>query len=532
MARRVGRALITGLRRGQEPLFLTAVGLVTVGATLLPLVVLVGRSISPGSHGLVGGLAALAAPQPWMLLGRSLGVATLTSALALPYGGLLAVLLGKTNVKGRRWALLVHAFPMFLPPFLLALGWFHLFGRRGLVGSESTSAVLFSDLGAVGVMALTFAPVVTSLVTLGLQGVDPSFEEAARVVAPARRVVARILLPLTWPAAALAVLLVFALALSELGVPMFLRVDTYPAAVFAHLGGVDYTPGEAFALVLPLFMVALLLLALERRLIGRRSFAALGLRLGERPVIPLGRWRSVATVGCWLAAALSVAPIVSLAVVAGRGGFARAPAWIGAGLQNSLLTAGTAASVIVALGLILGRAVARGRPGAGILDAVTVLGFVTPAAVLGVGLIALWNHPATQAVYGGTAIIVIAFVARYLAIGSRTVAAAVVQSSPHLEEAAAAFGGTFLRRLLRIVLPVHARSVTAAWLLALVFCLRDVETAVLIYPAGGETLPVRIFTLEANGPEPVVAALAVVQVGVIATILALGAALLLRRRRA
>jgi iron(III) transport system permease protein len=81
------------------------------------------------------------------------------------------------------------------------------------------------------------------------------------------------------------------------------------------------------------------------------------------------------------------------------------------------------------------------------------------------------------------------------------------------------------------VIPIHGRAIAAAWLLAMVFCLRDLETAVLYYPPGGETLPVRIFTLEANGPPAAVAALAVLHVAITATVLALGLALLRRRSR-
>jgi iron(III) transport system permease protein len=92
-------------------------------------------------------------------------------------------------------------------------------------------------------------------------------------------------------------------------------------------------------------------------------------------------------------------------------------------------------------------------------------------------------------------------------------------------------GARFLRRLGRILLPIHARGIAAAWLLAVVFCLRDLETAVLLYPAGQEPLTVRIFTLEANGPPPVLAALACLQVVLSAGVLALGTAWLLRRRR-
>ncbi len=84
-------------------------------------------------------------------------------------------------------------------------------------------------------------------------------------------------------------------------------------------------------------------------------------------------------------------------------------------------------------------------------------------------------------------------------------------------------GAGYARRLWRIVLPMHRRAAVASALFAAVFCLRDLETAVSLYPPGGEPLTVRIFTLEANGPEAIVAALAVIHVGLTALLLLVGA---------
>jgi len=114
---------------------------------------------------------------------------------------------------------------------------------------------------------------------------------------------------------------------------------------------------------------------------------------------------------------------------------------------------------------------------------------------------------------------VLGFVARYAAVGLRASASVLAQSSPRLEESAAVLGAGYLRRLLSLLVPLHARGLLGAWLLTFIFCLRDLESAILTYPAGGAPLTVRIFTLEANGPEPVVAALACVQVSLVAAVL-------------
>jgi iron(III) transport system permease protein len=511
--------VVRALARRQQEVALGAAALVLSGVALVPLVApLAELAAAPGEVA-----RSLGEPRAWTLLLRSLALAALVTLVAASIGVPLGALLGRANVAGRRLAWLIHAFPMFLPPLLPALGWFHLFGRAGLAGSATSAGILFSPIGGIGVLGLAFAPVVTTLTALSLLGVDASLEEAARVVARPWRVVTRVLLPSASPAIALAAIIVFCLALSELGVPMFLRVDVYQAAVFARLGGIDYAPGEALGLSLPLLPIALALVLLERRAAGQRSFAVIGLRGGARAPLSLGRARAPVSAACWAAALVSASPIAALAVAAARGGgFTALPAWIGASPWTSLATAALAATLITALGLVLGHAVARRARGAAALDAAAMMAFVTPAPILGGGLIAIWNRPATQAVYGSLAILVLGAASRYAVVGLRAMAVTVAQSSPHLEEAAAAA---------RIVLPLHARGALAAWLLALTFALRDLEMAVSFYPPGQEPLTVRIFTLEANGPQAVVAALAVAHTAMTAAVLAAGAWLLARTRR-
>ncbi len=382
------------------------------------------------------------------------------------------------------------------------------------------SAWFFGVPGLVMTLGLAFAPVVTGLTLVGLAGVDPDLEEAARMVAGPFRVVTRILLPLAWPAVAFSALVVFALALSEVGVPMFLRVRTYSAAVFSRLGGIRYAPGEAVVLVLPLLAVAGVLLVLERWAIGRRSFASLGLRSGGEEPFALGAWRVPVGLGVWGVCILSVAPLVGLGLAAYPSGFRSAWSWLGASVETGVSVAFGAATVITVLGLVLGHRLAR--RGAPLADGAAMWAFVTPAAVLGVGLVETWNRPGLQRVYTSAAILVLGLAARYGVVGVRTVAAVAARTSVAYEEAAEAFGAGYLRRLVRVFVPMHARGIVAAWVLAAVFCLRDLETVVIFYPPGLETLPVRIFTLEANGPGPVVAALALVHVGVTAGLLVVG----------
>jgi iron(III) transport system permease protein len=268
------------------------------------------------------------------------------------------------------------------------------------------------------------------------------------------------------------------------------------------------------------------LFAVEWWLARRLRAPVLAWRSSRAP-LRLGRWRRLVGAVVWGYVALMLIPIAAL-LVRGLPALTQAGRWIGASIGNGIVAASLAATLVAVLAATTGWAVGRRRPGSRILDALAFLGFAMPSALLGVGLIATWNRPATSAIYGSLAILVLGYACRYAAIGVRTVAASVLQTSPTTEESAATVGAGFVRRLRRIVVPEHRRALIAAWLLAFVFALRDLETPVLFYPAGGEPLTVRIFTLEANAPAAVVAALATVQVVMTALALVCGGALLRR----
>jgi iron(III) transport system permease protein len=525
----VGRAL--SFRLGSQATALVAAGAVVVlvcGAPFLGLALqLVGGA---GGAEPSAAVRLLAAPATWSLLATSTTLAAGVTAAALAVGVPLGILLGRTDLRARRALLMLHALPLFLPPFLVALGAFHLVGREGLIGGELTSRWLFGPAGVVLVEGICFTPVVTLLAALAAGAIDPSLLEAARLQARPRQVATGILAPLVVPAASLGALAVFALAFSEVGVPMFLRVRTYPAAVFTRLGGIDYAPGEAVALAAPLVALALVLAMAERWLGTRRPVHSLGLRAGQQALLPLGAQGAPLALAAGAMVALSGLPVLALAARAGARGFGGVWGWMGNSLGASLGSAAGAATVIVSIGLVVGHALRQGGASARWLDGLAVFAFVAPAGLLGVGQIAAWNRPATTWVYGSMLVLVLGLAGRYLVLGERFLAVSFAQRSPHLEEAACAAGASYWRRLVRILVPVHGRAVAACWLISLVFCLRDLDTVVLFYPPGLAPLTVRIFTLEANGPPATVAALAVLQVVVTALLLAGGVGLLGGRR--
>ncbi|HYY15323.1 MAG TPA: ABC transporter permease subunit, partial [Gammaproteobacteria bacterium] len=154
------------------------------------------------------------------------------------------------------------------------------------------------------------------------------------------------------------------------------------------------------------------------------------------------------------------------------------------------------------------------------VDFLTLFLLVVPSPVIGIGLIGLWNHPATNWIYGTPAMILFGYLAQYTALTSRITAATLAQIPPSMEEAASLTGAGWFHRVCHIIAPLARPGLVAAWLVAYIFCLRDSGVAMVVYPPGQDTLPVRIFTLMANSPEGLVAALCLLLIA--ATLLPLG----------
>jgi iron(III) transport system permease protein len=226
---------------------------------------------------------------------------------------------------------------------------------------------------------------------------------------------------------------------------------------------------------------------------------------------------------------VSVAPTAALLISAELGGtFAELLGWIGNAPFISLMSSAAAAALMTFVAVVLGWEVTRRSAAGALADGLSTLAFMMPSSILGVGLIVAWNRQGTVWLYGSFVILVVGFVARYCAIAIRTYAAVLTQVPASLDEAARVTGATYIHRL-GLTLRMTPRGIAGTFLLALIFALRDLETAVLYYPAGGQPLTVRIFTLEANGPPGVVAALAVLHVALTLAALGLGAVLLRRQ---
>ena len=457
----------------------------------------------------------------WILFRNSLALATFTTAIAGVLGVTLGILIAKTDLPLRATFAVSFSLPLLFPPYVLAIGWFQVLGRGGLLAQwlgpasgEMTSRWLFGLPGAVLVLASAFLPIVVLLTITYLRGIDPSLEEAARLCSRWPGILQRITIPLIRPGILLSLVLVFLLSMGEFGAPAFLRVNVFPVASFTQ-SAAFYNFGAATAAAVPFIGVVLLGLLITERLLHDKAYAFRWALHQRQPQIPLGP-----------KAPLVFSTVLSLAVVlvamplggvlwrgASVTALSEAVQRAGASAMRSVVYAAIASTIVCSLGFFLAYIVHRRALGGWwSLDALTLFLFTLPGTVLGIGLIVLWNRPSTNWIYATPAILLIGFVAQYCALGTRMILAGFSQLPQSFEEAAELSGARWSQRVFGILVPLLRPATLAAWAVAFLFCLRDLSLPLLLAPPGGDTLTARTMTLMANGSPELVAALSVLSI--------------------
>jgi iron(III) transport system permease protein len=304
------------------------------------------------------------------------------------------------------------------------------------------------------------------------------------------------------------------MALAEFAVPMFLRYPVHSVESFTRFAAF-YQPGAAAAAAVPLASTALLVLAIERVLLRERTYEVRFAR--STPLAaPLGALAPLLVTGVAAAALVTVAlPLGSLAMRAAEAEAFRQAVVLGwRPMVRSFGYAVAGATLLTVVGFPLGYAIQRRRLAHWrTVDTLTILLFALPSTVIGVGLVALWNRPSGALIYGTMGLVLVGYLAQFTALTSRISVAGVSALHPSLEEAARLSGAGWLRTMWSVVGPLAARTLAVAWLVAYLFCIRDTGVTMMTYPPGGDTLPVRTFTLMANGAPSLIAALCMMMIG-------------------
>ena len=441
----------------------------------------------------------------WFTVWQAVVSTVLTLLIGLP----AAHVLSTYELHGRRLLQALLVVPFVLPTVVVGAAFLSLIGPRGLLGVDLRGSALAI------VMAHAFFNLAVVVRTVGglWEGLDPSTEEAARVLGATRwRAFGHVTWPAIRPAVASAAVIVFLFSFTSFGVVRILggpARSTLETEIYRQTADLLDLPTASVLALLQLAAVVAML-AVHGWLERRQQRRAVAMRTpARRPVRGRGD-------RAWVAANLAVLALwlgVPLAVLVGRsfrvgdgyglagwraiGGVSEGSRLFVAPLEavgNSLRFAAVATALAVVLGGLAAAALARSRGRmARSVDTVLLLPLGTSAVTVGFGfLLALdepvdlraspWLVPIAQAV------VAIPFVVRTMTPVLRSI-------DPRLREAAALLGASPRRTWFTVDLPLVWRAVLVAAGFAFAISMGEFGATVVIARADAPTVPIAIARL-------------------------------------
>ncbi len=478
-------------------------------------------------------------------LKNSLILGAWTGLFSLVIGLVLAWAVSRTDVPAKPLLQVTATLSYLSPPFLTAIAYTYLFSpnaglinvlMRDVVGLPSLTFNIFSMPGLVLVTVMHTFPFVYLLASSALLSVDASYEEAAQILGASKlRTAFSITAPLVAPAILSGTLLAFVNAIALFGSQAIIglpgRIVTLPTRIYALF---DYPPeyGLASALSLVFVLITIVALYLQRAFLARRSYVTLAGK-GSRPqLMRLGVFRWLLLGFAVLLFMVSIiAPYATLIAVS----FSKSwglDFWKGLTLANykfilfdynvtqrailnSLMLATVAATIAVLLGAVIGWIDLRTRiPGRKLLDYASLIPLGLPGIVVAVALIQFWLAMPV-ALYGTLAILLLAYVGRYIPLGVRAANASLRQIDPSLEESAQILGASWTTTMREVTLPLIRPGLFAGWLLVFVPVIQELSASILLFSSSSITLAVAVYNLYETGYIEPVAALAMINMLII-----------------
>jgi iron(III) transport system permease protein len=401
--------------------------------------------------------------------------------------------------------------PFLTPPFLASLAWSLAVGqagyltRFGLPGGGLES-LLFSFWGMSLLMAAHYAPIVYFALRAQIATIPASLLWAAQISgADAGKLIARILLPMTFPALLAGGFLAFASGIEEYGTPLVIGnrigfpvvsteigrlVSVYPinltlasalaSTLLVLAGGVYFAshflqqhvkaPSKRSSQGMPDLLPATMRAALWSMVIAY-AFLAVVIPYGSMLVTSLLRL-------------VSVGPALSNLTWEH---YAQVVSGDSSGLRDALTASLSLAVLAAALGTILGAGCARAG---GMLASLALIPVATPAITMAVGFIRAWNAPWSVwlPLYGSALFVGLFYTAQFLPYAVQYARAGLAAIPSSYEWAARVHGASAGKAVRRIIVPLLWPHCLGGAILIFSIAFRELVGSVLLRPPGMQTV--------------------------------------------
>ena len=481
---------------------------------------------------------------------RALGTTAIFSfgmvAISVPLGGLLAFLITRTDIRGKRLLEILVLVPMFISSIVLAFGYTVSVGPtgfvslfvRGLVGFVPWN--IYSLSGMILIAGLSHVPHVYLYVSAAMRNLPSDLEEAARTTGASIWQVSRdVTLPMVLPALIFAAALNILLGFETFGIPLVLGdpngimvLTTYIYKLTTLFGTPTYQLMAVVAVVL--ILITLPLVWMQRKLLrNARKYAAMGGKGARVATLKLGTSGQVialSIIGFWLFVSVAL-PIGGIAVRAfvdawGDGvnlldqltftNFDRmldVPSLV-RGIVNTVLLSVVGGAAAVAIYLMVGLAGHRNWGLSNtVLDYIVLLPRALPGLV--VGLAFFWVFlfvPLLTPLRPTLVSLFVAYLVVGLSYGLRLLQGTLIQVAPELEESARTTGATIGRTWKDVVIPIIRPGLAGAWALIMIIFLREYATGVYLMGAGTEVIGSLMVSLLQTGAMNTIAALSLISI--------------------
>lgn len=470
-------------------------------------------------------------------------MAIVASVIAIFFGGAVAWLITRSNLKYKKFISFVFVFPYIMPSWTLAMFWTNFF-RNTNVGMGITG--IFTALTGIAmpewfvyglfpcsvVLGLHYSPFAYILIGGILRNMDANLEEAATILKASRaKIMRKITLPIVMPALLSTFLLVFASAMSAYAVPVFLgspvRFWVLTTKMYTMMNGNFQGQGYIIAFTMILFGIGIL--GLNQWFTGRRkSFTTI---TGKSSQISLVNLRGARTpLSAFLVVLLcfiAIVPLITFAlesVLLLPGDYSlknfTLDFWIGRGesalengmdagilmsadvwrtLWNSLRLSVVCSVVAGTSGILIGYAIGkrRGSKLATFVNNLAFFPYLMPSMAFG----AIYLSIATKIpfLYGSFFILALIGSVKYLPFASRSGVNAMLQLSNEIEEAAVIVGVPWIKRMSHIIVPIQKATFLSGFLLPFISCMRELSLFALLVTPQNKVLTTMLMQFNEKG---------------------------------
>ena len=473
---------------------------------------------------------------------NTLAVSLTSSCIAILFGGTVAFLITRTNIRFKKFVSTVFVFPYIMPSWTLALFW-QTFFKNVNIGTGTSNGIMAAVFGIYApqwlvygyfpislVLGLHYAPFAYILIGGILRNMDANLEEAATILkTPRLRIIARITLPIVKPAMLSTFLLVFASSMSAYAVPVFLGSPVRYYVLSTNMKALmDTYSGQAYiiAAIMIAFGVAVLLLN-QRVTNSRKQFTTVTGKSGQISQINLRKANTpIAILLVVVLLLVAILPLVTFAmesVIIKAGDYSLSNMtldfWIGRNLDYldqgdstgillsakvwkalgfSLLLAVTCSVFAGTSGILVGYGVAkrRGSKLASWVNSLSFFPYLMPSLAFGAIYLSMSSHiPWLR----GFALLATVGAVKYLPFASRSGVNAMLQLSGEIEEAAVITGVPWWKRMTRVIFPIQKSTFLSGYLLPMVSCMRELSLFVLLVPTSNTILTTMLMQYSEKG---------------------------------